>query len=137
MKRILFTLTAIVCILSAKAQKTDTVKNNDSDNKIYTSVEHPPQFPGGIDQFYRFLVKTIRYPSVAYEHHLQGKVLLSMIVEKDGALTNIKVARGVSVDIDKEALRVMNLSPKWEPAIENGKPVRVDFIVPINFTLAD
>ena len=87
-------------------------------------------------EFYRFVAKTARYPASAREQNQQGKVILSMIVEKDGSLSNIKVVRGVSVDIDKEALRVMNLSPKWEPGMENGRAVRAAYSVPISFTLA-
>ena len=135
MKKILFTFIAFICLLSAKAQKTDTVKNNDDANKIFVSVEKPPQFPGGMGEFYRFVAKTARYPASAREQNQQGKVILSMIVEKDGSLSNIKVVRGVSVDIDKEALRVMNLSPKWEPGMENGRAVRAAYSVPISFTL--
>jgi TonB family protein len=104
-------------------------------NKIFSAVEQIPQFPGGTQAFYRFLMTNIRYPATAFEKHIQGKVFLTFVIEKDGGLTDIKVIRSVSPDIDAEALRVMNMSPKWVPGIQNGKPVRVMYTIPISFTL--
>jgi TonB family protein len=107
------------------------------DTKVFTSVEHVPEFPGGIDAFFNFLAKNIRYPAESRQKGKQGRVIISFIVEKDGALTGLKVMRGVDAQIDEEALRVLKLSPNWEPGIQNGKTVRVAYTVPISFTLAD
>ncbi len=140
MKKILFTLIALIFILSAKAQtpqpdvseldKADSATTNGRVN------EKPPSFPGGLDAFGRFLSKNIYYPRNDREHNIQGRVLVSFIVEKDGTLTDFKVAHSVSYRIDEEALRVMKKSPKWLPGMQNGQPVRVLYIVPISFNLA-
>lgn len=119
----------------AFADITDTVP--DKNNKVFTSVEQVPEFPGGLTEFYNFLSKTIRYPNESRKKGIQGRVIIKFIVEKDGELTNFKIARGVENEIDQEALRALKLSPKWKPGIQNGKPVRVAYAVPISFTLED
>jgi TonB family protein len=119
----------------AFADITDTVP--DKNNKVFTSVEQVPEFPGGITEFYNFLSKTIRYPNESRKKGIQGRVIIKFIVEKDGELTNFKIARGVESEIDQEALRALKLSPNWKPGIQNGKPVRVAYAVPISFTLQD
>ena len=107
------------------------------DNKVFTSVEQVPEFPGGLNEFYKFLSSNIRYPSESREKGIQGRVIISFIVEKDGELTNFKIAKSVKNDIDDEALRVLKMSPKWRPGFQNGLPVRVAYSVPIAFTLDD
>ncbi|MES2109002.1 MAG: TonB family protein [Bacteroidota bacterium] len=99
-------------------------------------VDKFPTFPGGIEQFYQYLGKYIRYPARAREKNEQGKVVISFVVEADGSLSNFRIAQSVSADIDGEALRVMKSSPKWVPAMKDGKPVRIQYSVPINFALA-
>jgi TonB family protein len=113
----------------------DTVPTKDS--KIFTSVEQVPEFPGGLNAFYDFLSKNIKYPDECRKKGIQGRVIISFVVEEDGALSNFQIARGVENDIDKEALRVLKSSPKWVPGYQNGKPVRVAYAVPISFTLGD
>jgi protein TonB len=105
-------------------------------NRIFTSVQQIPTFPGGFENFYKFLAQNIRYPANAVKDRIQGKVFLTFVVEKDGSLTDIKVIRSVSGDIDAEAVRVLRSSPKWKPGIQNGRPVRVQFAVPIDFSLS-
>ena len=100
-------------------------------------METVPEFPGGLDAFRHFLVTNLRYPKTAFTSHKQGRVIVSMVVEKDGTLNEVKMARGVSDDLDAEAMRVIKLSPKWSPGTQNGKPVRVPYSVPINFTLGN
>lgn len=104
---------------------------------VYTSVQRVPQFPGGLNAFYQFLAKNTHYPADAVKKGIQGKVIVSYVVEADGSLSDVRVARGVAPDIDAEALRVMKLSPNWEPGTQDGKAVRVAYSVPINFALAD
>ena len=106
-------------------------------NRIFTSVEKIPEFPGGIEAFYRYLSKSIKYPSVARENGTQGRVIVSFVCERDGSLTDIKVARGIGDGCDEEAVRVLRASPRWKPGIQNGRPVRVAYSVPISFTLAE
>jgi len=104
-------------------------------NKIFTAVEQEPGFKGGIEKFYSYLQKNIRYPAVAKENNVQGKVFLSFVVEKDGSLTDIKVVRSLGSGCDDEAVRVLKGSPRWNPGIQNGRPVRVQYTMPISFTL--
>jgi len=105
-------------------------------NQIFTSVEQVPEFAGGLEKFGAYLSKNIRYPAVARENNTQGRVICTFVVEKDGSLTDIKVVRGIGSGCDEEAVRVLKNSPKWKPGIQNGRPVRVQYSVPISFTLA-
>jgi len=105
-------------------------------NKIFTSVEQSPEFPGGNVAFGKYLSNNIRYPAIAKENNVQGKVFLNFIVERDGSLTDIKLIRGIGSGCDDEAIRVLKSSPHWKPGILNGREVRVYYTVPISFTLA-
>lgn len=104
---------------------------------IFVAVEKVPLFPGGIEAFYQYLARNIRYPAAMRDAGVQGKVIVAFVVEKDGSLTDVRVTRGVAADIDLEALRVIQESPKWTPGIQNGRPVRVAYSVPIAFNLVD
>lgn len=105
------------------------------DNKVFTSVEQVPEFPGGVQAFGKYLASNIHYPADSRKKGIQGRVIISFVVEKDGSLSNIRIARGVADDIDREALRVIQASPRWTPGTQNGKLVRVAYTVPIAFTL--
>jgi protein TonB len=105
-------------------------------NKIFASVENLPEFPGGMEGFSKFLSKTIHYPAVDRENGTQGRVILTFVVERDGSLTDIKVSRSLSQGTDQEAIRALKSSPKWRPGIQNGRPVRVQYSVPVSYTLA-
>jgi len=104
-------------------------------NTVYTAVEIQPEFPGGEAGFAKFLQKTIRYPATAKQNRIQGKVYVQFVVEKDGSITDIKVIREPGSGTGDEAVRVMKLSPKWIPGKLNGQPVRVQFTLPIDFSL--
>ena len=104
---------------------------------IFTSVEQVPEFPGGVEAFGDFLSKTIKYPVELRLNKIQGRVIVSFIVETDGSLSNFRVARGIGYGADEEAIRALALSPKWKPGIQNGHLVRVAYSVPIAFTLDD
>lgn len=108
------------------------------DTKVYdfVSLEKQPEFPGGMSKFYEYLKKAVRYPPMAQENNIQGKVFLSFVVEKNGELTDIKVDRKLGGGTDEEAVRVLKASPRWIPGIQNGKSVRVKFNIPISFTLS-
>lgn len=106
-------------------------------NDVLSSVEKLPEFPGGVEAFGKFLASHVRYPKDAREKGTQGRVIITFVVEKDGSLSGQKISRGVSPDIDAEALRVLAMSPKWSPGTQKGKAVRVQYSVPISFTLAD
>jgi len=101
---------------------------------VYTRVEKVPEFPGGLAEFGRFLSMNIKYPQDAVKNHIQGRVYLTFVVETDGKLSDIKVLKGIGGGCDEEAVRVLTLSPNWTPGIQNGKPVRIAFGVPISFS---
>ena len=112
-----------------------TVVFQQKDTRVFTVVEKEPEYPGGVSKFYSFLQQNIKYPAAMREKKVQGKVFIGFIVEKDGSLSNLKVLREPGYGSGKEALRVMSLSPKWEPGIQNKKKVRVQYTIPISFTL--
>lgn len=102
---------------------------------VFTAVEQEPTFPGGMNKFYQFLGRTIRYPAQMKEKGIQGKVFLRFIIETDGSLSHIEVLREPGYGSGKEAVRAMSLCPKWNPGVQNGHKVRVQYNVPISFTL--
>ena len=109
----------------------NAVKTEDT-NEIYTSVEVLPTFNG---DYGKFLQKNLRYPPIARENNIQGRVIVNFVVEKDGSLTDIKVGRGIGGGCDEEAMRVIKSSPKWNPGVQNGRNVRVNYTIPIFFQL--
>jgi protein TonB len=122
-------LALLLIALNVKAQQTN------AGNRIYTAVEHSAEFPGGMNVFYNFLAKNIKYPAVAREKNVQGKVFLTFVVEKNGSLSSFKVLREPGAGLGKEAIRVMKLSPKWKPGTQKGIAVRQQYTVPVNFSL--
>ncbi|MDA9554705.1 TonB family protein [Pelobium sp.] len=107
----------------------------EQDNAVFSNVEVLPTFPGGVEAFRKFLNENLRYPAQARENNISGIVYLTFIVEKDGGLSNIKIVRGIGAGCDEEAVRVLSLSPKWNPGVQNGKIVRVSYTVPIFFQM--
>ncbi|MCB8963860.1 MAG: energy transducer TonB [Bacteroidales bacterium] len=103
----------------------------------FVVVEEMPSFgPGGLEEFRNnYVQKNLKYPDVAAENGIQGKVYINFVVEPDGRVTNVKVIRGVDPILDKEAARVVASSPRWKPGKQRGKPVRVQFNIPIIFVL--
>jgi TonB family protein len=106
---------------------------NDKTDSVHTFVEIMPHFRNG--DFLSFVGKNIRYPMNAFINHVQGKVFVQFIIQKDGSITNATIVRPVSPEIDTEALRVVKSSPKWIPGIQNGRPVSVSFTIPIIFRI--
>ncbi len=109
--------------------------NEDDKIHSFVSMEHPPQFNGGMAQFYRFLSNNIRYPEAASAADISGNVFVSFVVDKDGSVKNIKIDRGLGYGTDEEAVRVLSISPKWQPGTINGKAVTVKYNLPIKFAL--
>ena len=99
------------------------------------NVEQVPQFPDGNAAMYKFLASQIKYPSVARENGIEGTVYVSFVVWLDGSIRNIEIKRGIGGGCNDEALRVVNLMPKWSPGKQNGKAVPVAFTLPIKFKL--
>lgn len=108
-----------------------------SGRKLYTKCDVNPEFPGGLDGFYRFLGNNFRYPDRAREMNIQGRVIISFIVNESGRPDSFTVAKSVSPEIDQEAIRVLSLSPKWKPGFYDGKPIPVMYSIPINLTLSN
>ena len=116
----------VVLIVPRGDEKPDT---------IFTVAEVMPKFPGGLKALYSYLGENIQYPQKAKEEGISGKVYIQFIVEKDGQPTGFKILRGAEESLDNEALRVLKIMPKWEPGKHAGKPVRVQYNLPIKFTL--
>ena len=112
------------------------IKKVDNDS-IYQIVEVMPEFPGGMDQMAKFLSENIKYPEEAKDKGVSGRVFISYVIEKDGSVSSAKVMRGIGGGCDEEALRVVNAVPKWKPGLMKGKPVRVNYMLPVNFKLDD
>ena len=100
-------------------------------------VEDMPEFPGGMDAFYKFIGKKVKYPAQARRMGIEGRVYLQFVIEKDGSIGDLFVAKGVGAGLDEESLRVMNLVPNFKPGKQRGKPVRVQMTIPINFRLGN
>jgi TonB family protein len=110
--------------------------NSSTDSsEVFTFVEEKAEFPGGQAQLNRFIASNVVYPEAAIKAGIEGKVILSFIVEKDGSISNVKVIRGVHESLDKEALRVINSMPKWKPGTQRGKAIRSLNRIPVNFKL--
>ncbi len=99
------------------------------------AVQEQPEFPGGMEEMYKFLSKLQKYPDMEADAGIQGKVYVEFVVEKDGRITETKVKKGVSDGLDKEALRLVKAMPNWNPGKMNGKAVKVRFVLPVKFTL--
>lgn len=103
--------------------------------EVFMVAEQMPEFPGGMKELLKFLQDNLKYPENAMKNNVQGQVIVQFVVEKDGTLTEFKVARSVDPDLDAEALRVLQTMPKWKPGMQRGKIVRVKFTVPVSFKL--
>ena len=103
--------------------------------EVFMVAEQMPEFPGGMKELLKFLQDNLKYPENAMKNNVQGRVIVQFVVEKDGTLTEFKVARSVDPDLDAEALRVLQIMPKWKPGMQRGKIVRVKFTVPVSFKL--
>ena len=102
---------------------------------IFTVVESMPEFKGGMAKLYTYLGNNIKYPVMAKESGIQGKVYVTFVVERDGSITDVRVLRGIGGGCDEEAIRVVAGMPSWKPGKQRGKPVRVQYNLPVRFTL--
>lgn len=110
---------------------------NGNGNEIYNSagVEVYPEFPGGMNAWSKFIQKHLRYPSMAEQNEIQGKVYINFVIEKDGSISDVTVVKGIGYGCDEEAVRVLKKSPKWKPGMQNNRPVRVRYSMPIGYVL--
>ena len=105
------------------------------EDEVFTVVEDMPVYPGGIQEMMNFLANNIRYPEQARREEKQGNVFVNFVIEKDGAVSNVTILRGIGAGCDEEAKRVVELMPKWKPGYQRGQAVRVSFNLPVKFTL--
>ena len=111
------------------------VEPEPEEEEIFMVVEDAPEFPGGTQALLDYLRKNIKYPPICRENGIQGRVLVSFVVNKDGAIVEPQVVKSVNKQLDQEALRVISTMPNWKPGKQRGKPVRVKYTVPVNFRL--
>ena len=104
-------------------------------NKVFLVVEQPPEFEGGLEAMYKFISKNMKYPASARRMNIEGSVFVGFVVDADGKIADASIIKGISADCDKEALRVVQMMPKWRPGKQSGRPVRVKYVLPIKFKL--
>lgn len=114
-----------------------TLGDKPDNDSIYQIVDEMPQYPGGEKAMMEYVAKNVKYPQEAKDKEIQGRVFIGFVVEKDGSIGEVKVLRGIGGGCDEEAVRVIKGMPKWKPGIQEGKPVRVSYMMPINFKLDD
>lgn len=108
----------------------------EDEQTVFVVVENMPEFPGGTSALMKYLNSSIKYPVIAQENGIQGRVVCQFVVNKDGSIVDIEVARSSGdASLDKEAVRVIKAMPKWTPGKQRGKPVRVKYTLPVNFKL--
>ena len=105
------------------------------EQEIFQIVEEMPAYPGGEQKLMEFIAKGIKYPQIARETGIQGRVFVGFVIEPDGSVSNVKVLRGIGGGCDEEAMRVVKSMPKWKPGKQRGKAVRVSYMLPVNFKL--
>ncbi|PLX01470.1 MAG: hypothetical protein C0595_14540 [Marinilabiliales bacterium] len=152
---IAFGITILACsspqkdeALTEEMTNTEQTKTEQSENaemnqekevatsdQVYKVVETMPEFPGGTSELYKYLGENIKYPESAKKEGIQGRVFISFVVNKDGSISDVKKLRGVSEELDKEAMRVIKNMPKWKPGEQRGEKVKVEYALPINFKL--
>ena len=113
----------------------DNKKPKEENVKIFDIVEQMPEFPGGQAALLKWTANNIRYPTIAEENGIQGVVVCTFVIERDGSITDVQVARSIDPSLDKEAMRVLRKMPKWKPGMMKGLPVRVLYTVPVTFKL--
>ena len=113
----------------------EPVKPKEEENKVFDVVEQMPSYPGGMGALMQYLSSNIKYPVIAEENGIQGRVVCTFVVERDGSITDVRVAKSVDPSLDKEACRVIKSMPHWIPGKQNGSAVRVKYTLPVTFRL--
>ena len=122
-------------VLKAKEVIAQPEPPKEEEHKVFDVVEQMPSFPGGNAALMEYLSKNVKYPVVAQENGVQGRVVVSFVVERDGSITDVNIVRSVDPSLDREAARVVSSMPKWIPGKQNGSTVRVKYNVPVQFRL--
>lgn len=122
-------------IVIEKTHINESKEDENNPNQIYNTVETKPEYPGGIGKFYQYVGQNYRIPNELQKTGVNGTVIVSFVVEKDGSLTDIKVIRDLGYGTGEEAIRVLKKSKKWRPGIQKGKAVRVSYTLPIRLVV--
>jgi protein TonB len=117
------------------AQVTVEDEEEEVEDEIFQVVEQDPEYPGGVDALYKFIQQNLKYPQLAKENNITGRVFVQFVVEKDGSVSNVKAARDIGGGCGAEAVRVIKSMPKWTPGKQRGKAVRAAYTLPVNFVL--
>jgi len=137
-KTLLALLTGLFTVLSSSAQERTTLAGaGPTEEPIFQVVEDMPEFPGGSAGMSQFLAGTLHYPQEARQAHVQGVVFVGFVVNRQGAVTDVMVLKGIGHGCDEEAARVVKLMPSWKPGRQKGKRVSVRYSLPIKFVLTD
>ena len=131
-KLVLLSLMAICCLMTANAQKTVVSQTN---QKVYDTVDQMPEYPGGMQAMIEFLQTSMKYPEDAAKQKVEGRVMVQFVVETDGSVSDVHVAKQVFPSLDAEAIRVVQAMPKWTPGKNGGQVVRVKYNLPIVFRI--
>ena len=131
-KLVLLSLMAICCLMTANAQKTVVSQTN---QKVYDTVDQMPEYPGGMQAMIEFLQTSMKYPEDAAKQKVEGRVMVQFVVETDGSVSDVHVAKQVFSSLDAEAIRVVQAMPKWTPGKNGGQVVRVKYNLPIVFRM--
>lgn len=131
-KLILISLMAVCGLMTAHAQKTVVSQTN---QKVFDAVEQMPEYPGGMQAMMEFLQTNMKYPEDAAKQKVEGRVMVQFVVETDGSITDVHVAKQVFPSLDAEAIRVVQAMPKWTPGMDKGRVVRVKYNLPIVFRM--
>ncbi len=115
----------------------DEVGGIEDDDALFVEPELAPEFPGGLETLYKFIQDNIQYPQLALENGIEGKVYVTFVVEEDGTISDPRVLRDIGVGCGQEVIRVVKMMPKWKPGKKDGKPVRVQYNLPVNFSISE
>jgi protein TonB len=149
MTKIIYTLLMLLLCTASFAQEADLGDSiqkyepiygtlpADSVNYVFKKLDQLPEFPGGNDGMLHYLTGHVHYPSKARKKNIQGKVVITFVVNKNGSVVDPKVTRSVNEEIDEEAMRVIKGMPKWKPGLMDGKPVKTLYHLPITFKLSE
>jgi periplasmic protein TonB len=151
MKKIVLSASLLALCFAAKAQSSPEnlteidkpaapqkiVDTTPVPDKIITTIEVMPMYPGGQKEMQKFISENLHYPQKALRKGIQGRVITKFVIDKDGSITKGEVVRGIGGGCDEEALRLLNTMPKWKPGSQNGRPVKVYYTLPFTFKIHD
>ena len=116
---------------------TDTAKSEENDDVIFGMLDPEPEYPGGIEALYNFMRENIRYPQEAKKLGIEGRVFVNFVIDTDGTVSEPRILRDIGGGCGEEVLRVVNMMPRWKPALHRGKPLRTRYNLPVSFTLPE